>query len=86
MQHDVIYGGSAYGLPLTETLLPQHLSRLGYESHIVGKWHLGNFKMAYPPLHRGFQSHYGYWTGLQDYYDHTHVVDVMPSCNCVQHT
>ena len=85
MQHDVIYGGSAYGLPLTETLLPQHLSRLGYESHIVGKWHLGNFKMAYTPLHRGFQSHYGYWTGLQDYYDHTHVVDVIPSCNCVQH-
>ncbi len=72
MQHDVIYAGSRYGLPLTETILPEHLTNLGYENHIVGKWHLGSFKKTYTPLQRGFKSHYGYWMGHQDYFDHTH--------------
>ena len=74
MQHDVIYGTQRYGLPLTEITLPNHLATLGYQNHIVGKWHLGHFKKAYTPLKRGFHSHYGYWTGHQDYYDHTAVM------------
>lgn len=61
------------GLPLSETTLPDHLKLLGYKNHIVGKWHLGHYKSVYTPLHRGFDSHYGYWTGHQDYYDHTAV-------------
>ncbi|KAK4017979.1 hypothetical protein OUZ56_000052 [Daphnia magna] len=73
MQHDVLYGYSRYGLPLSETTLPDHLKLLGYKNHIVGKWHLGHYKSVYTPLHRGFDSHYGYWTGHQDYYDHTAV-------------
>lgn len=44
-----------------------------YSSHIAGKWHLGHFKRIYTPLYRGFRSHVGYWTGHQDYYDHTAV-------------
>lgn len=27
----------------------------------------------YSPLHRGFESHIGFWTGHHDYYDHTAV-------------
>lgn len=61
------------GLPLSEVTLPDHLRTLGYKNHIVGKWHLGHFKSTYTPLSRGFDSHYGYWTGHQDYYDHTAV-------------
>jgi arylsulfatase A-like enzyme len=41
---------------------------LRYSNHIVGKWHLGHYKLVYTPLHRGFDSHTGYWTGHQDYY------------------
>jgi len=49
------------------------LKDLGYKNHIVGKWHLGHYKSAFTPLFRGFDSHFGYWTGHQDYYDHTAV-------------
>ncbi|KAI5632947.1 sulfatase domain-containing protein [Phthorimaea operculella] len=71
MQHGVLYGMEPRGLPLGETLLPQHLRRLGYRTHLVGKWHLGSHSKHYLPLHRGFESHLGFWTGKIDMYDHT---------------
>ncbi|KAL5289186.1 hypothetical protein ACFFRR_009396 [Megaselia abdita] len=73
MQHTVLYGGEARGLPLTEKLLPEYLNQFGYSSHIAGKWHLGHYKKIYTPMYRGFKSHVGYWTGHHDYYDHTAV-------------
>lgn len=59
MQHNVLYGAEPRGLPLTETILPQYLKKLGYANHIVGKWHLGSYKKEYLPLSRGFESHVG---------------------------
>ncbi|KAG5890787.1 hypothetical protein JTB14_007181 [Gonioctena quinquepunctata] len=71
MQHTVLFGAEPRGLPLSEKLLPQYLEELGYVNHIVGKWHLGSYTEQYTPLFRGFRSHIGYWTGHQDYFDHT---------------
>ncbi|XP_023720420.1 arylsulfatase B-like isoform X1 [Cryptotermes secundus] len=71
MQHEVIFANEPWGLPLEEKLLPQYLQELGYVNRMVGKWHLGHFRANYTPLYRGFDSHYGYWGGHQDYYDHT---------------
>ncbi|KAK5643868.1 hypothetical protein RI129_007713 [Pyrocoelia pectoralis] len=71
MQHRVLYGAEPRGLPLNETILPQYLKELGYATHIVGKWHLGSYKMEYTPTFRGFDSHLGFWTGHHDYNDHT---------------
>lgn len=71
MQHTVLYAAEPRGLPLTERLLPEHLRALGYRTHAVGKWHLGHYRAAYTPERRGFDSHLGYWTGHQDYFDHT---------------
>lgn len=71
MQHTVLYAAEPRGLPLNEKLLPQYLRDLGYKNHIVGKWHLGHFKKEYTPTYRGFDSHIGFWTGHQDYNDHT---------------
>ncbi|XP_041375693.1 arylsulfatase B-like [Gigantopelta aegis] len=71
MQHSVIAGDQPYGLPLTETIMPQFFQQLGYRRHAVGKWHLGFFAVEYLPTFRGFESHFGYWLGCEDYFDHT---------------
>ncbi|CAL1300040.1 unnamed protein product [Larinioides sclopetarius] len=71
LQHFVLRLGEASGLPLGEVILPQHLKKLGYQSHIVGKWHLGYQTKEYTPTYRGFDSHLGYLSGFIDYYDHT---------------
>jgi arylsulfatase A-like enzyme len=71
MQHLVILAPEPWGLPLSETLMPEYLKAAGYATHAVGKWHLGFHRKEYTPTYRGFDSHYGYWNGYQDYYDHT---------------
>lgn len=72
MQSGVLVGAAPYALPLSHKLMPEYLaSNLGYATHGVGKWHLGSHRAAYTPTKRGFLSHVGYWTGHEDYYDHT---------------
>ncbi|KAK5643823.1 hypothetical protein RI129_007668 [Pyrocoelia pectoralis] len=70
MQHLVILESEPWGLGLEEKILPQRLKENGYVTHAIGKWHLGFFKKEYTPTFRGFDSHYGYWQGFQDYYTH----------------
>ncbi|RWS14961.1 arylsulfatase B-like protein [Dinothrombium tinctorium] len=74
-QNYVILTAEPRGLPLNISLLPSHLKKHGYATHAVGKWHLGFFKKEYTPTFRGFDSHVGYWTGAEDYYDHTALED-----------
>lgn len=71
MQHGVIMAGQPFGLGLEEKLLPQYLKEIGYDTHAVGKWHLGFFKSDYTPTKRGFDSFFGYWLGAGDYWDHS---------------
>ena len=71
MQSGVLVGAAPYALPLKFKLAPEYLNDLGYDSHMVGKWHLGSHRDAYTPTQRGFKTHVGYWTGHEDYYDHT---------------
>ena len=35
------------------------------------QWHLGFFKSEYTPTMRGFDSFFGYWSGKEDYWDHS---------------
>lgn len=70
LQHDVIQGFQDYGLPLDEVTLADKLNAAGYRSYIVGKWHLGCYNFASTPTHRGFETFYGYWNGMEDYYAH----------------
>jgi arylsulfatase A-like enzyme len=64
--------GSAhtYGLPTDERLLPQALKEAGYETVLIGKWHLGHADRKYWPLERGFDHHYGPLLGEIDHFTH----------------
>lgn len=71
-QTSVLTGSTPTGLTLERTLLPEVLRDLGYATHMVGKWHIGHCNDRYLPTHRGFDSHYGYWCGLEHYSNKTY--------------
>ena len=60
------------GLPLKEKILPEHFKDAGYQTFLVGKWHLGFREEAYRPNSRGFDHFYGNLTGGIGYWDHVH--------------
>lgn len=76
MQHYVIATGQPYGLSLNEKLMPEYLKDAGYDTHMVGKWHLGMHKKVYTPTLRGFDSHVGVLSALVDYYNHSYSIPV----------
>lgn len=84
MQGPPIYGAEPNGLSLSEKLLPEYFKELGYTTRAVGKWHLGYYKLAYTPTRRGFDSHFGYYTGYVSYYDYVlqDIVSSFCSENC----
>lgn len=70
LQVGVIRPYAPYGLPLEERMLPAVLRESGYDTAIVGKWHLGHVTPAYLPTSRGFAHQYGHYNGALDYFTH----------------
>jgi len=70
LQTAVIPSVSTYGLDLTERLLPECLKEAGYDTAIIGKWHLGHADKKYWPRQRGFDYQYGAMIGELDYFTH----------------
>lgn len=60
------------GLPLDLKIMPQYFKDLGYQTFLVGKWHLGIGNTDYWPTSRGFDSHYGFLGGWVDFYTHVY--------------
>ncbi|HTQ50134.1 MAG TPA: arylsulfatase [Candidatus Acidoferrales bacterium] len=71
LQTLVIPGPAGYGLATNEWLLPQCLKEAGYNTAIIGKWHLGHADLKYWPKQRGFDYQYGPMIGELDYYTHS---------------
>ena len=70
LQTAVIPSGHTFGLATDEWLLPQALKEAGYETAIIGKWHLGHADRKYWPRQRGFDYQYGPLIGEIDYFTH----------------
>jgi arylsulfatase A-like enzyme len=70
LQTAVILSAHKYGLATDEWLLPQALKDAGYETAIIGKWHLGHGDRKYWPRQRGFDYQYGPLIGEIDYFTH----------------
>lgn len=68
MQGFPLQAGEMRGIPLNLTLMPEHLHRLGYDTHLVGKWHLGFYTEDHTPTKRGFDTFFGYYNGLISYF------------------
>ncbi len=50
------------------TMLPRKLQQVGYTTHMLGKWHLGDTMEWMLPTSRGFNSSLGYLAGGEDHY------------------
>ncbi|MFT7662554.1 MAG: arylsulfatase B, partial [Planctomycetota bacterium] len=61
---------SQKGLSTAERTLAEALKAQGYETAIVGKWHLGHNNRKFLPLQRGFDHQYGCYGGAVDYITH----------------
>jgi arylsulfatase A-like enzyme len=57
------------GLPPGHPSLPSLLKKAGYNTALVGKWHLG-FLPDFGPLKSGYDHFYGYRSGGVDYFSH----------------
>lgn len=60
---------SAVGLTPDQTSLPALLKKSGYETFLIGKWHLG-FLPSHSPNKNGFDEFFGYHGGGLDYISH----------------
>lgn len=70
LQSFVILPEQNFGIPLDEKLLPQILKEAGYDTAIIGKWHLGHGDTKLWPKQRGFDYQYGAMIGEIDYFTH----------------
>jgi len=57
------------GMDTSEVTVAELLQKAGYQTGIMGKWHLG-YKEEYNPVHHGFDEFYGYVSGNIDYHSH----------------
>ena len=54
------------GMLTDERAIADALRDAGYATWIVGKWHLGQWQRKHLPLQRGFDHHYGHYSGEID--------------------
>lgn len=55
--------------PLSQ-IFPQYMKDAGYETHMIGKWHLGGYTSQHVPSQRGFDTYMGYLNDEEMYWTH----------------
>merc|ERR1711976_232726 len=66
MQHNVIRVPFPKCSGLQYKMLPEYLKELEYDTHIIGKWHLGSCRLECMPTYRGFDTFFGGLAGGAD--------------------
>ena len=61
------HGNDVGGMLPDERTLAEALKQDGYDTALIGKWHLGNWYQRQLPLQRGFDHHYGLYGALISY-------------------
>ena len=61
------HGNDIAGMLPDERTLAQALKPAGYDTALIGKWHLGNWYQRQLPLQRGFDHHHGLYGALISY-------------------
>eukprot|EP01084_Bolivina_argentea_P127821 226022_1 len=51
------------------SLISEEFKAAGYNTHAIGKWHLGFQAWEYTPTYRGFDTFYGFYNAWTDYYE-----------------
>jgi len=70
LAYSVVRPWAYYGLPLSENLISESFRKAGYQTAIIGKWHLGHSNKKLLPASRGFDHFYGHVNGAIDYNTH----------------
>jgi arylsulfatase A-like enzyme len=67
LQEPLTAASPPVGLPPGEATIATRVRAAGYETALIGKWHLG-WRAEYRPLHFGFDEFYGSLSGAMDYF------------------
>ena len=65
----LLSGRYSDGLSRQQVTIPEVLKKAGYETGMVGKWHLGKNPKEDGPVQRGFDQFYGTMAGAYSYWD-----------------
>ena len=69
LMEPLVYGDTSVGLPPEHPTPASLLKAAGYETALIGKWHLG-FLPEHGPVRHGFDEFYGILGGGVDYFSH----------------
>ncbi len=68
VMYAVIMAWDTNGIHPDEHFMPQSFQAAGYQTAMVGKWHLGHAQQSYHPNERGFEHFYGHLHTEVGYY------------------
>lgn len=69
LEEPLVRTAHVHGLPPEQPTLPSLLRDAGYDTALIGKWHLGNLPL-FGPLKSGYQHFFGNYGGAIDYFTH----------------
>jgi len=72
LQEHIVLPWSLTGLPREVKTIAQKLKEGGYETAVVGKWHVGGHLQSYLPHNRGFDHSFCCINGDMDYWNYRH--------------